>query len=180
MPRNGTKPRQSVLPVQVTAPLLHAVTLAVVDPGDEPDQSEGQGVSLDFNATRSARNEVRLSVKTRVTGQPTLRLSATLEIGVRVVDDGEAPLEDIDAALHATLERDSVPYVYPYVRELVSDLTTRAFGRALMLPVVRLSEMKMTVIVPPFEVSIGEPAEASSKAEARPSRSRKKASRATE
>ena len=176
MARSRTEARKRDVLVQMTAPHVRSLRLDVVDVDDERDEDETKGVALELTATRTARNEVRSSVTTSVTGHPRVRLSATMEIGVRVQDDGEAPIDAVSAALAEALERDSVPYVYPYVRELISSLTTRAVGHALLLPVVAPSEMRVTdVAVPPFEASEADSAEVSRTTGAKPSPSRKKA-----
>lgn len=176
MSRSRTKARRRDVLVQMTAPHMRSLRLDVVDVDDEGDEDAAKGVALELIATRTTRNEVRLSVTTSVTGHPRVRLSATMEIGVRVQDDGEAPIDTVDAALTEALERDSVPYVYPYIRELISSLTTRAVGHALLLPVVTPSEMKVTdVTVPPFEALEADSVEVPRTAGAKPSPSRKKA-----
>ena len=68
MAHSRTEARRRDVLVQMTAPHVRSLRLDVVDLDEERDEDEAKGLALELNAIRTARNEVRLSVTTSVTG----------------------------------------------------------------------------------------------------------------
>ncbi len=103
---------------------------------DKKDVGEA-GVAFDFNALRPAPDQVAVMLSLEVV-EPDVAVIQVQAGTILTVTFPEIPPENTEEALADMAAQIGPVVIYPYLRELVADLTRRAGFKALTLPIYQI------------------------------------------
>lgn len=127
--------------INVTAPELLRVVFERLAPGDlESDPADQQEVQfrLGFEATRIADDAVSVELSAESREGMAVKFEVAFKATLSVVPSQEGSSLDMAAKLSEVAVRVGPVVVYPYLRETLSTLSTRAGMAPIVLPVMNV------------------------------------------